>query len=355
MAPMLIISISCVGITKIPKRIEGFSSSSNDLLALIEVLLSQQEGAENDVDIFSIILMSMQAANSLVPQDTGEDNANPASLPSSEASYFAQPSWSVSLLYWATHCAVQSAEVQEFRSRLETEGALMDEPCLSELLVSKYESTNLQSIFSKTLSGQERTQFTGAWMQSFPKYTIPLFPRAINVVLSILQDGGFFRDGGPLSADELVRLSGILTDAISFHMGPPNFNTLLHTIERLHDAGLMSSDGLVTVSQVLRTGRIYWEHGLITKESLFSGQPFLTAGVKDDDIRYKAAVLRGYKLFVDNGWIHTACEVPSKVTTGAGEESLDFTAEAFSLPDLLRNNGIDIFEMMGPLKDCKVM
>ena len=347
------ISIPGVGLTKIKNRMDESSSSSNDLLSMIEAVPGQQEGIDDDIDIFTLILMSLGAASSRDQFDSGEDHTDPARKSYSEAQVFARPVWRISLLYWASHCAVRSAEVQQFCPRLETGGALLTEPFLAELLTAKYQSMEVEGMVSKTLSSEERTRFTSAWMQTFPKFTIPLFPRAINAVLSIFQDEGFFRDGGPLSANELIRLSGILYDAIGPHRGLPNINSLLRTAERLQDASLLSSDGLVAVSQVLRTGRIFWENGLIIKDSLFSGQPFLTAGIKSDDARQKEAVLRGYKLFVDNGWINTSCGLPSKA--GAGEGALDLTDEAFSLPDLFRNNGINISDMYGPIKDCKVM
>ena len=175
MTHVLMISIPEVGLTKIKNKINEFFSSSNDLLFMIEVNLSQQKVIDDDIDIFIIILISFLVASSRGQQDSDEDLIDSASTFGSEAQVFVRSVWRISLLYWATHCAVRSVEIQQFRSRLEIEEASLKEPFLIELLTTKYKSMKMKRIVSKTLSSEERTRFTSVWMQTFPTSSYPSF------------------------------------------------------------------------------------------------------------------------------------------------------------------------------------
>ncbi len=355
MASVLMISLIVLSHSKVRRSADHSSNNSEHLYSMLQGVItdrmtqletSETEKATTDSEDLDMIVWACFAR--VYTQDeskSGKTDANVAEIAGSDQSISARPRWRISLLYWATHCALETADAQEFRHRLEEGGATLQEPFIVKLFTWKYRLDHFEGIVSKVLNREESTRFTKAWRQAFPNYTIPLFPRLINAMLMILHNGRFLRNDGPLRANELLRAGKIISDSFERRKAP-NVDMVLRTAERLQDVGFLSSEGLLWATQILRTGRLFWDNGLISADSLFTTQPLLTAGVSSST----EAVLRGAEIIRDNGWIGDLSLLSSSALASNGQPL--FTNEFPQAYDLFCDNELSPH---GPSKACTFM
>ena len=273
----------------------------------------------------------------------------------------ALPTWRISLLYWATHAVVETADAQAFRHRLMQEGAELQRPFIAKMFASRIGTSDVDAVLSKNCNRAESAQLTEAWRKQFPHYHIALFPQLINAGLSTLGSGGFLRTGGPLRADELLRASNIIHEGVSRGEGGfPSLVEISRIGERLRDINFLSNEGLVRASQLLRSGKLLADNGLIRPVEIAKTE---LLGNDDESIDQDTR-LRVLATFRDEGLTDDTMQLID-ASGFVRDGDLLPAGEVLKLFELFRHNGLlttgapggifDPFKAAGDSGMCPVM
>ena len=369
---------SALGSTKVQSSGEDATDDTKHLYSKLQVATEVQKSRRDNGEIehrqistsdivFEVFSMLMDSASASAEDGNAavEDSSSAVSSRNSTSPpLVTKPTWRLSLLYWATHAVMETADAQEFRARLVREGAKMQQPFFVKVFATpagfRDGDSSMDSFLWLFCDKTQSAEFTQAWWKAFPNYTIALFPRLGNALLAALHDGGFLRPGGTLYADEILSAVNIVKDGIfggsPFDVKSPGIAGIFRVGERLRDINFISNEGLLRASRLFRTGMTFFENDLVPPFPVREFDSFARLR-KDDGSLDEEKGQKAFALLRDDGVFDDDFNFTEDSGCLIDGEFLPTTA-IMQLSNIVRDNGLlasSLSNPLGGLASCQVM